>query len=99
MVNAISRDKKRRFLYKKYEIKRNILKAMIRDLSISKELRFQFTQELGNLPRNSSIVRTKNRCIQTGRAKSNYRFFKISRITFRELASKGLLPGITKSSW
>ena len=99
MTNNIYRDKKRRILYSKYEIKRNILKSMVRDLGLSKNLRFQCTQELNNLPRNSTLVRTKNRCVKTGRAKSNYKFFKISRITFRELAGKGLLPGITKSSW
>ena len=99
MKNSIHRDKKRRILYSKYEIKRMTLKAMIRDLSLSKELRFHYSQELTKLPRNSSLIRTKNRCVLTGRAKSNYKFFKISRITFRELASKGLLVGITKSSW
>jgi ribosomal protein S14 len=99
MSNSINRDKKRRILYSKYEVKRNTLKAMIRDLSLSQNLRFQFIQELNNLPRNSVLGRNKNRCVQTGRSKSNYRFFKMSRITFRELAGKGLLPGVTKSSW
>ena len=99
MANSIYRDKKRRILYSKYEVQRNTLKAMVRDFTLSKTLRFQYMQELNNLPRNSALSRTRNRCIVTGRAKSNYQFFKISRITLRELASQGLLPGVTKSSW
>ena len=99
MTNSIYRDKKRRILYYKYEVQRNILKAMIRDFSLSNSLKFNSMQELNNLPRNSALSRTRNRCIITGRAKSNYQFFKISRITLRELASQGLLPGVTKSSW
>jgi ribosomal protein S14 len=99
MANSIQKDQKRRNLYAKYEIKRFILKSMIRDLSLPKNLRFQSINELSKLPRNSSLGRIKNRCTQTGRSKSNYKMFKISRITFRELALKGLLPGVTKASW
>ena len=99
MANGIQKDQKRRNLYAKYEIKRLILKSMTRDLSLPKNLRFQSINELSKLPRNSSLGRVKNRCAQTGRSKSNYRMFKISRITFRELALKGLLPGVTKASW
>ena len=99
MTNSIQRDQKRRILYAKYEIKRLLLKSMIRDLHLSKNIRFQSIQELNKFPRNSSASRIRNRCVQTGRAKSNYRIFKMSRITFRELALKGLLPGVTKSSW
>lgn len=99
MPNSIEKDKKRRFLYAKYEMKRIVLKSIIRDLSLSKNLRFQSVNELNKIPRNSSLGRVKNRCAQTGRSKGNYRMFKLSRITFRELALKGLLPGVTKSSW
>jgi small subunit ribosomal protein S14 len=99
MANGIQKDQKRRNLYAKYETKRLILKSMIRDLSLSKNLRFQSINELSKLPRNSSYGRIKNRCTQTGRSKSNYKMFRISRITFRELALKGLLPGVSKASW
>jgi len=99
MSNSIQKDQKRRNLYAKYEIKRFLLKSIIRDSSISKSFKFQSINELSKLPRNSSLGRIKNRCIETGRSKSNYRMFKISRITFRELALKGLLPGVTKASW
>ena len=99
MANSIQKDQKRRNLYAKYEVKRLILKSMIRDLSLSKNLRFQSINELSKLPRNSSLGRIKNRCTLTGRSKSNYKMFRISRITFRELALKGFLPGVVKASW
>jgi ribosomal protein S14 len=99
MTNSIQRDQKRRLLFSKFEIKRKVLKTIIRDFHLPQDLRFQSIQELNRISRNSSLTRIKNRCVQTGRAKANLRFFKISRITFRELASKGLLPGVTKSSW
>lgn len=99
MSNTIQRDQKRRILFMKYEAKRCILKSMIRDCTLSKNIRFKCVYVLNNLPRNSSLTRVKNRCSITGRAKSNYRIFKLSRISFRELALKSALPGVTKSSW
>jgi small subunit ribosomal protein S14 len=54
---------------------------------------------LSTLPRNSSPVRLHNRCLLTGRPKGYMRQFGVSRITFREMASKGLIPGIKKASW
>ena len=56
-------------------------------------------QELSRLPRNSSPIRLHNRCKLTGRPKGYMRQFGISRIVFRELASKGLIPGVKKASW
>ena len=56
-------------------------------------------QELSRLPRNSNPIRLHNRCNLTGRPKGYIRQFGISRIVFRELASKGLIPGVKKASW
>jgi small subunit ribosomal protein S14 len=56
-------------------------------------------QELSRLPKNSSPIRLHNRCKLTGRPKGYMRQFGISRIAFRELASKGLIPGVKKASW
>jgi small subunit ribosomal protein S14 len=56
-------------------------------------------QKLATLPRNSSAVRLHNRCLITGRPKGYMRQFGISRIVFREMASKGLIPGVRKASW
>lgn len=85
--SIIARDKKRQEMILKYAAKREELKAAgDRD-------------GLANLPRNSSPTRWKNRCVETGRSRAYMRRFGLSRIAFREHASKGEIPGITKSSW
>ena len=83
----IAREEKRRRLTEKYRKLREELKA-----------NGDF-EELQKLPRNSSKVRLKNRCMFTGRARSYYRKFGVSRLVFREMALKGEIPGIKKSSW
>ena len=99
MVNSIKRDQKRRLLSADYEFIRMHYKAMINNRSLPKEVRYAATLKLSQFPRNSSPVRVTNRCLLTGRSKSVYRFCRLSRISFRELASKGLLIGIGKSTW
>ena len=99
MNNLVYRDKKKRNLYFKYEIKRLEYKSLLNDLNLPKEVRYNIMLLLNRRPRNSSKVRIKNRCILTGRSHSVLRICKLSRIKFRELASQGLLMGITKSSW
>ena len=99
MTNFIQRDKKKRLLFSKYELKRLQLTTVIHDFNFSKESRYQSLQELNKLPRNSSKVRIKSRCVLTGRGHSVLRFCGLSRLKFRELASKGLLMGVTKASW
>jgi small subunit ribosomal protein S14 len=99
MTNSIQRDKKRRNIYFKYELKRLELATIIQDFNLSKETRYQSIRELNKLPRNSSKIRIKNRCILTGRGHSVLRFCGLSRLKFRELASKGLLMGVTRASW
>lgn len=99
MTNFLLRDKKKRSLFFKNELKRLELTSIIHDLTLSKELRFQSVGELNKLSRNSSKSRITNRCILTGRGHSVYRFCGLSRLKFRELASQGLLMGVTKASW
>ena len=99
MTNSVQRDKKRRFMYSKYELKRLELASIVHDLKFSKEIRYQKLRELNKLPRNSSKVRIKNRCILTGRGHSVLSFCGFSRIKFRELASQGLLMGVTRATW
>jgi small subunit ribosomal protein S14 len=99
MSNLINRDKKKRKLYLKNELKRLQYKTIITDSSIPNDIRYHYIQKLNQLSRNSSSVRVKNRCILTGRGHSVYNFCKLSRIKFRELAAQGHLMGITKSSW
>ena len=99
MHSQIRRDKKRRFLVQKYEMIRRVLKSLISNSRTSHEDRMAYMYRLHNLPRNSSVVRIRNRCLLTGRGRSVYRQFGISRISFRELAGNGFLPGVFKSSW
>ena len=98
-VSMVERDKKRRRLVKKYANKRAALKAIIKDQSIPADERFQATLALAKLPRNSAKVRVRNRCALSGRPHGYYRKFNLSRIALRDLASRGELPGVTKSSW
>jgi len=98
-VCMIERDKKRKKLVERYKEKRAELKAIIKDQSVSPEERFQATLKLAELPRNSSKTRMRNRCAITGRPRSYYRKFNLSRIALRDLASRGELPGVVKSSW
>jgi ribosomal protein S14 len=99
MKNGIHLDKRKRQLYKKYELKRLICKTFLLNKNLPDELRKKRLQELSNLSRNSSITRIRNHCILTGRTKGILRKFKLSRISFRELASEGSLMGVFKCSW
>lgn len=98
-VSMVQRDKKRSELHEKYKNKRAELKALIKNKDTDMEERFQAVMELAQLPRNSAKVRQRNRCELTGRPRGYYRKFRMSRIALRELASRGQLPGVTKSSW
>ena len=99
MSNQKQRDNNRRQLCKKQELKRIEYKLIIQDLSLPYEIRFKSLQMLNSLNRNGSPTRFRNRCIVTGRGRGVYRFCKLSRVTFREMASQGLLMGVAKSSW
>ena len=79
--------------------KRAKLRKIVRNRSLAIDERFEAQLKLAALPRSSSKTRYQNRCLATGRARSYYRRFRISRILLRELASNGLLPGVTKASW
>lgn len=98
-TSAVQRDLKRRKLVKKNAKKRAQLKAVIYDKNAPVEERFQAVLKLAELPRNSSKTRIRNRCALTGRPRGNHRKFNLSRIALRDLASRGELPGVTKSSW
>ena len=98
-TSAIQRNLKRIKLSKKYFKKREKLKKIITNKKLPLEERFQAQLKLAKLPRNSAKIRIRNRCEITGRPHGVYRKLKISRIALRELASKGKIPGMTKSSW
>ena len=98
-VCMVERDKKRSRLVNKYAKKRAELKAIIKGQDAPADERFQATLALAKLPRNSSKTRKRNRCALTGRPHGYYRKFNLSRIAIRDLASRGELPGVSKSSW
>lgn len=98
-VCMVERDKKRKKLVNKHATKRAELKAIVKDQTVPADERFQAMLKLAEMPRNSSKTRMRNRCSLTGRPRSYYRKFSLSRIALRDLASRGELPGVTKSSW
>jgi small subunit ribosomal protein S14 len=85
--SIVVRDAKRARMHEKYAAKRAELKAL------------GDSEGLAKLPRNSSPTRLKNRCLETGRPRGYMRTFGLSRIAFRQHASKGEIPGVTKASW
>lgn len=85
--SMLARDAKRKKMIERYAAKRAELKAL------------GDTEGLHKLPRNSSPTRWKNRCVESGRPRGYMRTFGLSRLAFREHASKGEIPGVTKASW
>ena len=98
-TSSIQKNLKRIKLVKKFAKKREELKKIIKNRKLPLEERFQAQLKLSKLPRNSAKIRIRNRCEITGRPHGVYRKLKISRIALRDLASKGKIPGMTKSSW
>ena len=98
-TSSIEKNNRRRRLTKKFAGKRSRLKAIALDKNKPLEERFEATIKLAALPRNGSATRIRNRCEVTGRARAYYRKLKMSRIALRDLGSKGLIPGMVKSSW
>jgi len=97
--SAIEKNKRRERLIKKYSSRRAALKAAAADEHLPSEERFAARLKLAQLPRNSSPSRYRNRCAVTGRPRAYYRKLGMSRLALRELALRGLVPGMVKSSW
>jgi len=97
--SSLERNQKRQKLVAKYASEKAELKKVIKDPKTTDEEFFVAQRKLDKLPRNASKIRIRNRCSITGRARGFIRKFGVSRITFRELALDGKLPGVTKSSW
>jgi small subunit ribosomal protein S14 len=97
--SSIENNKKRAKLASQKGAKRARLRGVAKDRSLSVEERFEATLKLAEMPRNSCINRVRNRCEVTGRPRAYNRKLKMSRIALRELGSKGLIPGLVKSSW
>ncbi len=97
--SSVARQKKREHLVKLKWEKRQALKATILDLNKTDEERSAAIVSLNKMPKDSSPVRLRNRCQLTGRSRGFLRKFKLSRLCFRDLANKGIIPGVVKASW
>ena len=97
--SAVERNKKRERMAARFANKRSALKAIGKDRNLAPEERFQAYLKLAQLPRNGSRTRVRNRCQVSGRPRGFYRKFRLSRVSLRDLASVGQIPGMVKSSW
>lgn len=98
-LSSINKNERRRKLVEKVQPKLEKLKAKANDESLDETERLIARLKMAELPRNGNKTRIRNRCELTGRPRAYYRKFRLSRIMLRELANKGLIPGVTKSSW
>jgi small subunit ribosomal protein S14 len=98
-TSSIEKNKRRIALVEKYAAKRASIKAILANPATTDDEFFAAQKALEKLPRDSSPIRVRNRCLLSGRPRAYIRRFRVSRITFRELALNGMIPGVTKSSW
>jgi len=98
-TSKVVKNQDRKELVARYAERRAALKATIRNPQTSDEDRQEAYNKLRRLPRDSSKIRIRNRCAMTGRPRAYLRQFGLSRITFREMALQGLIPGVRKASW
>jgi len=98
-ISLVERNKKRIKMSKSLSNKRQKLLAVARDRNAKPEDIFEANLKLAKLPKNSSVVRVRNRCALSGRPRGYYRKFDMCRIALRELANEGKLPGVRKASW
>ncbi|PZO87536.1 MAG: 30S ribosomal protein S14 [Sphingomonas sanxanigenens] len=98
-LSSINKNERRKKLVKQYAGKYAKLKAVAADKSLDETERLIARLKMAELPRNANPTRVRNRCEITGRPRAYYRKFRLCRVQLRDLANKGLIPGVTKSSW
>ena len=98
-LSSINKNERRKKLVEKNAAKYAKLKEIANDESRHETERLIARLKMAELPRNGNPTRVRNRCELTGRSRAYYRKFRLSRIMLRELANKGLIPGVIKSSW
>jgi small subunit ribosomal protein S14 len=98
-LSSINKNERRKKLVQKHAAKYAKLKAIANDESNDETERLIARLKLAEIPRNGNPTRIRNRCELTGRSRAYYRKFRLSRIMLREMGNKGLIPGLTKSSW
>jgi small subunit ribosomal protein S14 len=98
-LSSINKNEKRKRLVQKYANKYAKLKAIAADESLDESERLIARLKMAEIPRNANPTRVRNRCATTGRPRGYYRKFGINRIELRQLGNRGMIPGLTKSSW
>ena len=98
-LSSINKNERRKKLVKQYADKYAKLKAIANDESLDEGERLIARLKMAEIPRNGNPTRVRNRCVTTGRPRGYYRKFGLNRIELRDLANKGMIPGVTKSSW
>ncbi|WP_438726411.1 30S ribosomal protein S14 [Parasphingorhabdus sp. DH2-15] len=98
-LSSINKNEKRKKLVKKYAGQYAKYKAIAADTSLDESERLIARLKMAEIPRNGNPTRVRNRCNTTGRPRGYYRKFGLCRIELRNLANRGLIPGVTKSSW
>ena len=97
--SKIARNKQRQALVARYAGRRAELVKVLKNPEASLEEKYEAQRQIARMPRDASATRVRNRCELTGRPRSYYRKFGLSRIALREEALKGNIPGVVKSSW
>ncbi len=98
-LSSVNKNERRKKLVAQYAAKYAALKAQAADKSLDDTDRLMARLKMAELPRNANPTRVRNRCATTGRPRGYYRKFGLCRIELRDLANKGMIPGVTKSSW
>jgi small subunit ribosomal protein S14 len=98
-TSKLAKNAERKELVQRHAAKRAQLKAVIVNQKSSDDEKREAVNALAAMPRNSSATRIRNRCAMSGRRHAYLRKFGCSRLTFREAALNGLIPGVTKASW
>jgi small subunit ribosomal protein S14 len=98
-LSSVNKNERRKKLVKKYANRYAKLKAIADDNAADDTERLMARLKLAEIPRNANPTRVRNRCATTGRPRGYYRKFGLCRIELRDLANKGMIPGVTKSSW
>jgi small subunit ribosomal protein S14 len=98
-LSSINKNERRRKLVAKHAAKYAKLKEAAGDKTLDETERLIARLKMAEVPRNGNPTRIRNRCELTGRSRAYYRKFRLSRIMLREMGNKGLIPGLTKSSW
>lgn len=98
-LSSVNKNERRKKLVQKYAAKYAKLKAIADDRSADETERLIARLKMAEIPRNANPTRVRNRCVTTGRPRGYYRKFGLCRVELRDLANKGMIPGVTKSSW